>query len=169
MSSMTDQLMPDQMVPHGTMQFTMTAPTFRIKRPGARPLVFEGIELAMAMSFTPSLPYWYEVNLYRTSDQRFVAAVRLFFQAESEVDQVRAWDFDTLDQALDKLAQYDAAQDIRFAMDPVNLTLPPAELAAMAMELRARVDSARRHFSSLLGEFFYELDTVKVPVPRGRG
>lgn len=168
MSSMTDALMPDQMVQHGSIQFTMTAPTFRIKRPGARPLIFEGIELAMAMSFTPALPYWYEVNIYRTNDQRFVVAVRLFFQSEAEQDQVHAWDFDTLDQALDKLAQYDAAQDVKVSMDPANPSMPPAELAAMALDLRARVDSARRHFASLLGEFFYELDTAKVPVPRGR-
>ncbi|PJF08878.1 hypothetical protein [Pseudorhodobacter sp. MZDSW-24AT] len=168
MSSMTDQLMAEQLAQHGTMQFAITAPTFRIKRPGARPLIFEGVELAMAMSFTPSLPNWYEVNLYRTSDQRFVVAVRLFFQSEAEQDQIRAWDFETLDQALEKLSQYDAGQDVRVSLDQADLSLPPAELAAMALELRARVDSARRHFASLLGEFFFELDTIKVPVPRGR-
>ena len=168
MSSMTDALLPDQMIQHGSMQFSTNVPTFKIKRPGKRPLIFDGIELAVAMSFTPSLPYWYEINLYRTNDQRFVVSVRLFFQSENEQDQVRAWDFDTLDQALEKLAQYDAAQDVKFTLDPANPSLPPAELAAMAMDLRARVESARRHYASLVGEFFYELDTVKVPVPRGR-
>lgn len=168
MSSMTDALLTDQMVQHSTMQFTMTVPTIRIKRAGARPLIFEGIEMAMAMSFTPSLSYWYEINLYRTSDQRFVVAIRLFFQSEEEQDQVRAWEFDNLDQALEKIAQHDAAQDIKFSMDPANPSMAPAELAAMAMELRARIASARSHFASLMGEFFFELDAVKVPVPRGR-
>lgn len=168
MSSMTDALTPDQMVQHNSMQFTMTAPTVRIRRTGARPLVFEGIELAMAMSFTPALPYWYEINLYRTNEQHFAVAIRLFYQSASEQDHVRAWECDSLDQALDKIANYDAAQDVRFAIDPAASNLAAAELAAMAMELRARIMSARAHFASLVGEFFYELDMVKVPVPRGR-
>lgn len=168
MSSMTDALTPDQMVQHNAMQFSLTAPTVRIRRTGARPLIFDGIELAMAMSFTPALPYWYEINLYRTNEQHFVVAVRLFFQSATEQDQARAWECETLEQAFDKVAKYDAAQDVRFSMDPATPNLSAAELAAMAMELRARIAAARSHFASLLGEFFYELDVVKVPVPRGR-
>lgn len=136
-------------------------PTFRIKRPGARPLVFEGVELAMAMSFTPALPYWYEINLYRTSDQRFVAAVKLFFQSPDEKDQIRAWDFDTLDQALEKLAGFDAGQDVRLDCDPTDESLGAAELAACAMDLRAQVLAARRHYGSLVGEFLYDLEQGK--------
>ena len=166
MSSMIDPMHQDHLMQANTLQFSSAVPTFRIKRPGARPLVFEGIELAMAMSFTPSLPYWYEINLYRTNDQRFVACVKQFFQSETEQDSVRAWDFDTLEQALDKLSHYDAGQDIRFQIDPSLSTLSAAELAAHALDLRARIQGARRHYESLVGEFLFELEAPKTPAPR---
>ena len=166
MSSMMDSLHQDQ--PSGAQHFAMGVPSFRIKRPGARPLAFDGIELAMAMSYTPALPFWYEINLYRTTDQRFVTCVKLFHQAESEQDTVRAWEFDTLEQAMDKLAHYDAGQDIRVQFDPSDATSSAAELAACAMDLRARLMAARRHYESLVGEFFYDLDTAKAPSQRAR-
>lgn len=138
-----------------------SAPSFRLKRPGARPLVFEGTELAMAMSFTPGVPYWYELNLYRTSDQRFVVAVKTFYAAEGEQDVSRAWECDGLDQALEKLSGYDAGQDVRLGFDAADPSMSAAELAACAMELRARVLAARRHYQSLVGEFFYDLESSK--------
>ena len=165
---MMESLHQDPSSHPGISQFASSAPTFRIKRPGARPLVFEGIELAMAMSFTPALPYWYEVNLYRTSDQRFVATVKQFYQSETEQDMIKAWDFGSLDQAIDKLANYDAGEDVRISVDPADLSASAAELAACAMELRAKVISARRHYASLVGEFFYELDLPKAPPARAR-
>lgn len=165
---MMESLHQDPSSHPGVSQFAPNAPTFRIKRPGARPLVFEGIELAMAMSFTPALPYWYEVNLYRTSDQRFVATVKQFYQSETEQDMIKAWDFDSLEQAIDRLANYDAGEDVRISVDPSDLSASAAELAACAMELRAKVISARRHYASLVGEFFYELDLPKVAPSRSR-
>jgi len=168
MSSMMDSMHQDQPGHSGASHFAMGVPSFRIKRPGARPLAFDGIELAMAMSFTPALPYWYEINLYRTTDQRFVASVKLFYQSTAEQDSVRAWDFDTLDQALDKLAHYDAGQDVRIQMDASDAGTSAAELAACAMDLRAKIMSARRHYESLVGEFFYDLDSAKAPQPRAR-
>lgn len=160
MSYMMENLHQDPSAMASGAQYSAPAamPSFRIKRPGARPLIFEGTELAMAMSFTPSVPYWYEVALYRTSDQRFVAAVKHFFQSADEQDQAQAWECDSLDQALDKLAQYDAGQDVKLTMDPGRPGMGAAELAACAMELRARVMGARRHYAALIGEFFYDLE-----------
>jgi len=166
---MMENLHQDPSSSTGMSQFASAPPTFRIKRPGARPIVFEGIELAMAMSFTPTVPYWYEVNLYRTTDQRFVVTVKLFYQSEDEQDQVRGWEFESVEQALDKLAHYDAGQDIRVAVNPADPGICSAELAACAMDLRARIMSARRHFESLVGEFFYDLEAPKASVGRGRG
>jgi len=165
---MMESLHQDPSSLSGVSQFAASVSSFRIKRPGARPLVFEGIELAMAMSYTPTLPYWYEVNLYRTTDLRFVATVRLFYRAENEQDMVRAWDFESLDQALEKIATYDAGQDLRVTVDPSDLTASAAELAACAMDLRAKIIAARRHYESLVGEFFYDLDLPKTPSARAR-
>ncbi|WP_370400192.1 hypothetical protein [Sulfitobacter sp. JB4-11] len=132
--------------------------TRRIKRIGGRPITFDGSELGMAMSYSASVPYWYEINLYRTSDQRFVTTVRLFFISDKEEDRVQGWDCGDLDEAIEKLIQYDAARDVDLGMglDPSKAT--PAELAAYAMDLRAQVADRRQHYKSLVGEFLYELD-----------
>ena len=129
---------------------------FRIKRAGARPLSFQGSELAMAMSYTPSLPYWYEVNIYRTTDQRFAVAIRLFFQSEDEQDTAQAWIFDSIDEALVQIEGYDAAQDVHLpAMPPTEAA---ADLAVYASRLQAAVSAARHHYASLIGELFYDLE-----------
>lgn len=158
MSSMMEPVQQDQMSQSGVSNFAANTPTYRIKRPGARPLAFDGSELAMAMSYTPHLPYWYEVNLYRTTGQQFVAAVRLFYQDAQEQDVTRAWEFDTVEQALDAISDYDASEDIRVSVDPSSKSMSPAELAAHAMDLRSQVSTARRHYQSLVGEFFFELE-----------
>lgn len=133
---------------------------YRLPRHGARPLVFSGTQLAMAMSFTPGLPYWYEINIYRTSEQRFVLAIRLFHVSEEMRDTVDSWDFDTLPEVFDALEGYDAGRDVIADVDGVHAALPAVELAARAMELRARIDAARQHFAGLVGELFAEMDSA---------
>ena len=129
----------------------------RIRRLGKRPLVFKGTELAMAMSFTPGLPYWYELNIFRTDQQRFVLAVKLFFASENELDSSDAWEFDTLAEVFDAIEAYDAGRDVRF--DTQGLAdAPAAHMASMSMALRAEVEAARAHFGGLVGELFQQLD-----------
>jgi hypothetical protein len=133
---------------------------YRIPRRGARPLAFSGTQLAMAMSFTPGLPYWYELNIYRTSDQRFVLVVKLFHVSEEQKDTVDAWAFDTLPEVFDALETHDAARDVVADVDAMHMGVPPVELAARALELRARIAAARQHFAGLMGELFAEMDAV---------
>ena len=133
------------------------ATTRRLRRPGARPLVFSGSELAMAMSFTPELPYWYELNIYRTDAQHFVLAVKQFFQSEDEDDLCQAWEFESLVEVFDALDSYDAANDVKV---PSETSASPAELMATAMELRAKVAAARSNFKGLLGELYEEIDAA---------
>ncbi len=132
--------------------------THRIRRQGARPLAFTGTELAMAMSFTPTLPYWYEITIYRTNTQAFVLAIRLFHVSEDEKDQSDAWTFDTLPEVLDAIETYDAGRDVVADIVSLPSDAPAIELAARAMDLRARVSAARHHFAGLVGELFAELD-----------
>ena len=163
MSYMTDPGYPDQIVPLQEPQ-PKPAPAggaqIRLRRLGARPLVFHGSELGMAMSFSPELPYWYEINLYRTTDQDFVLAVRLFHQSEEERDTVEAWRFASLADAMDALESYDAARDVKVTVNPSDPTLSAAELVAHAMDLRGRAEAARRHFSGLVGEFLHQMDAA---------
>ncbi len=135
--------------------FAANAMTYRIKRAGARPLSFQGTELAMAMSYTPSLPYWYEINIFRTTDQRFALAIKLFFQSADEQDTAQAWMFDNLDEALNMIEAYDAGEDIRLPVMPS--TAVAADLAVYAALLQAEVGAIRHHYASLVGEFFHDL------------
>ncbi|MEM6323140.1 MAG: hypothetical protein AAF748_05625 [Pseudomonadota bacterium] len=134
-----------------------TPASYSIPQFGARPIVFEGSELAMAMSFTPSLPYWYEINLYRTTERDFVVAIRKFEQSEEEDDSVRSWRFTTLEEAFSHLEAYDAAIDVSVA--PVTTSeQTPAALAMRALSLKADVEAARFHYGALVGELFAKID-----------
>ena len=137
---------------------TMT--DFRIARSGARPLRFSGSELAMAMSFAPELPYWYEINIYRTAEKDFAVAIRLFHQSEEMKDTVEAWRCPSLEHALDIIEKYDAAADVMIGVDLDHTGKPAAELAAMATELKARIAAARAHYQGLVGEILAELDAA---------
>ena len=154
----------DQIVPLGDGQTQagdfQDATRHRLRRMGARPLEFAGIELGMAMSFSPDLPYWYEINLYHTVDRSFVLAIRLFYQSESERDLVSASTYETLAEAIDALEAYDAAEDVRLTLEPTTDHLSAAELAACAMDLRARAKAARSHFAGLVGEFLHQMDVA---------
>lgn len=143
----------------GPSERASSATTFSFPRSGQRPLVFRGSSLAMAMSFTPEIPFWYEINIFRTEDQTFVLAVKLFFQSETEKDTVRAWSFDTIEALFQALEDYDAAEDIRLGFSETE-GLCPAELVAMAYELKAKVEAYRAHWSSLVGELFMEIESL---------
>ncbi|MEM1345135.1 MAG: hypothetical protein AAGI34_11220 [Pseudomonadota bacterium] len=133
------------------------ADTITLKRTGLRPLSFEGTELCMAMSFTPQSPYWYEINIFRTTGQDFVAAVKLFFQSEHQRDVVHAWECQSFDEVLEVLEDYDAGNDIPIEVFPDTPGLSIGEMAAHAFTLHARVESARQHYAGLIGEILDEL------------
>ncbi|MDX8348480.1 hypothetical protein SLH49_10825 [Cognatiyoonia sp. IB215446] len=152
-------------VPHGdaalqagVTQLTPNDTPFQIKRTGARPLRFQGIELAMAMSFTPNIPYWYEINIYRTNHQSFVVAIRRFHQSEDVLDTTQAWEVGSLEDAIDLLLAYDASVDVPLSFDFQKLNAHAAEVATLGMQLCAQIEDSRHHFKSLVGEFLYDLE-----------
>lgn len=150
----------EQPQPSGAFASVGAATEHKLPQSGGRPLIFAGNELAMAMSFTPGLPYWFEVNLYHSQAQEFVVAVRKFFQSENENDYVNSWSFPSIDAALSHIQNYDPAIDILIPeMDTDMMT--PAEMSAIALSLRAEVEAVRHHYSGLVGELFMELDAVE--------
>jgi hypothetical protein len=130
---------------------------FHIKRIGGRPLRFEGIELAMAMSYTPQVPFWYEINLYRSMEQNFIATVRLFHQSQDMQDTVRAWEVGTIDEAIKKLTDFDAAHDVPVQLDCDYTKVAAAVAASTALQMLANISEARTHYKSLVGEFLFDL------------
>ena len=151
----------DMMASSNEMSYVGSAVLHRIPQKGGRPNVFEGTELAMAMSFTPGMPYWYEINIYRTSDQRFVVAIRKFFQSETEKDLHNSWSFSNIAEAVDHIEHYDPSNDLRIPMLDMD-TASAAELASMAMSLKAEVEAARLHYAGLVGELFAEVESAGV-------
>ena len=137
-----------------------TAMAYRFPRPGQRPIAFQGSLLAMAVSFTPDFPFWYEVNIFRTVEQQFVLVIKMFFQSETEQDTVRAWLFEDLMEVFEAMQQFDAAQDVRVGF-PDTAGMCPAELAALAYDLKAKVGAYRSHWASLVGELFIEMDSME--------
>ena len=137
---------------------SMQAATYTLKRLGARPLTFHGGELCMAMSFVPGAPYWYEVNVYRTVEQRFVLAVKKFFRDEDKQDFCRAWEFEDFGDVVKTLENYDAGTDVEVEVMPDDPTLSAPEMAAHAFALRAKAAEARRQFQGLVGEILHELE-----------
>lgn len=159
MSSMMETAAPDMGHPAGVTSLPPAGAAFVLQRAGSRPLRFEGSELAMAMSYTPEIPFWYEINLYRTAHQTFVTAVRLFHQSAEKQDTVRAWENGSLDDAIDKLSRYDAGYDVPVTLDFDAAAAPPSELSAQAFALQARISEARHHYKSLVGELLYDLES----------
>ena len=158
MTTMTEVTPHDNGISVGVSAIPQAATSYNLKRIGARPLRFNGSELAMAMSYTPSVPYWYEINIYRTTEQNFVSTIRLFYQSDENNDTVRAWNADSLDEAIEILTNFDAADDVYLPKYARAKTLSAAELSANAMQLLADIKGARDHYQSLIGEFLYDLE-----------
>ncbi|MEM9046944.1 MAG: hypothetical protein AAGC81_19875 [Pseudomonadota bacterium] len=137
---------------------TMPPMQYKIMRTGQRPLVFDGIELCMAMNFIPGAPYWFEINIYRTASQHFVAAVKTFFSDENARDRAKAWEFETFDEVVEALEAYDAASDMRVDSFADETDLSALELAALGYSLMAKAKAARDQYSGLMGEILHEVD-----------
>jgi hypothetical protein len=130
-----------------------------LRRVGKRPLTFRGVELCMAMSFTPGTPFWYEINIWRTEEQGFVLAIKTFYQSEDERDQSRAWATDSFDQVMDLLEDFDPARHMRPGLAADEPGLAPAEMVARALMQRARIEDARMQYGALVGEILHDLET----------
>lgn len=157
-----NQLSPFETVESGMeenpMPQTMPPMPYKVMRSGQRPLVFEGTELCMAMSFVPSASYWFEINIYHTTGQKFVAAVKTFFQSEDERDRAKAWECDSFDEVMDVLEGYDAASDMRVDSFADEHDLSAVELAGLGFSLMAKAKAAREQYNGLLGEVLHDLD-----------
>lgn len=135
----------------------------RLKRTGARPLKFTGHKLASEMSYVPGTSLWYELAIYKTADNQFVADIRMYTKSDEERDQFRAQKFSAMAELEEFLEHYETANDI----DPctVDLTgsdMPMSCLAVETARLRLRLEEARSQFSGLAGKVLFQLDERNV-------
>jgi hypothetical protein len=129
-----------------------------LRRTGERPLSFQGVEICNAMSYTPGSPLWYEINVYRTVSESFVANVRMFSKSDNEKDRFSAYEASSFDEALFWLESYNPAEDIRADLPLDNTEISVVELGLKAAAIRIRLSEARRQYRDLLGEVFYAID-----------
>jgi hypothetical protein len=137
---------------------TAPAPSFTLRRTGERPLVFKGVEICSAMSYMPGTPLWYEINVYRTAADGFVANVRMFTKSDNDKDRFSAYEAASFDEAMFWLESYDPAEDIRADLPLDNSEVPVIELGLKAAAVRMRLAEAKRQYRDLLGEIFYALN-----------
>ncbi len=137
-----------------------SASLISLKRVGQKPLTFHGVETAMAMSFMPGAPSWYEITLYKAADGRIIAAVKLFHRDEDAADLCRAWEFGEIGAAVSHLEAFDPAADIRVDVEPDDPSLSLPEMAAHALALRAKAAEARRQYRTILGELLHDIEAV---------
>jgi hypothetical protein len=129
-----------------------------LRRTGERPLAFEGVEVCSAMSYSPGTPLWYEINVYRTTAESFVANVRMFTKSENDKDRFSAYEASSFDEALFWLENYDPAEDIRADLPLDSGDVPVVELGLKAAAMKMKLSEARRQYRDLLGEVFYAVE-----------
>lgn len=130
-----------------------------LRRTGERPLAFEGVEVCSAMSYIPGAPLWYEINVYRTASDSFIANVRMFTRSENEKDRFSAYEASSFDEAMFWLENYDPAEDIRADLPLDNSDVSVVELGLKAAAVKMKLSEARRQYRDLLGEIFYAVET----------
>ncbi|MGL4636215.1 MAG: hypothetical protein ACRCWF_09560 [Beijerinckiaceae bacterium] len=129
-----------------------------LRRTGERPLVFQGVEICSAMSYIPGAPLWYEINVYRTATESFVANVRMFTRSENDKDRFSACEADSFEEAIMWLEAYEPASDIRADLPLDDADVSVVELSIKAAAMRIRLSEARRQYRDLLGEVLFAVE-----------
>lgn len=125
-------------------------PVQTLRRTGHRPLTFNGVPIATICGVTPALPFWYELNLFRTVVDSFVCDVRLFQKSDAP-ERFTVAEHDDLLDACAWFEAYQPARDIRpnIALSTIGSS---AELAIAIASLRLEIDLAAEHYRALVGQ-----------------
>lgn len=132
--------------------------TFRLKRSGIRPKVFDGVEVCSAMTHETGTPFWYELNVYRTVSETFVCEVKFFAKKAGTRDNFKTFDCFNIDELTERLENYDPAQDV----DPSIWTLctedaPASKVAIEAANLAMLIAEAKRQWADIVGDVLFEI------------
>lgn len=130
------------------------APMRLLKRSGQRPMLFNGATLATICGVTPSLPFWYELNVHRTVLDTYLSDIRLFHKSPDEPDLFWVSEHDDLDALVAHFERYHPAADLTPpALAPDRASA--AELALWAAGLQLRVEQITQHYRALVGELLH--------------
>lgn len=135
-------------------------PAQALKRTGQRPYAFNGLTVATICGVTPALPFWYELNLFRTVIGSYVCNVRLFNKGE-DADVFRASEHDDLEAACAFFERYEPAADLPASPDEISLDAPGVKLSLQAARLQLRINRITDHYRATAGELLYALDRLE--------
>ena len=127
--------------------------TLRIS--GGKPLRIVGVMIAEATSWSPSVPAWHEVSLYRTQGQECAASIRMLKKAMGETDIHHAELFASIEDALNWLEEFDPTADLAPDFDASDRRVSTAEIALFSAALRQHADAVTRQWRGLIGELLY--------------
>lgn len=122
---------------------------------GGKPLRIEGLMIAEATSWSPSVPAWHELAIYRTTGTECAASVRTLKKTVGETDVHRAELFATVDDALDWLEAFDPISDLSPGFVASDRRISTAEIALLSAALRQQADAVTRQWRGLVGELLY--------------
>ena len=128
-----------------------------LRRTGMRPYVFDGSEVAHAMSYMPGSPLWYDVTLYRAGVGKFVVSVKLYYKDSNLPDRFSCHELATLDDVASFLESYDASEDVHPSVPMEVTTMTASEFAMHVGLLKLKIEEARAQFRDVAGEILYSL------------
>ncbi|MEM9726410.1 MAG: hypothetical protein AAF909_13250 [Pseudomonadota bacterium] len=129
-----------------------------LRRSGQRALGFRGVVVANGMSFRVGTPFWYELNVFKTSASGYVADVRHFTKADGETDKFSVCVADTMEEVLDFFESYKPSHDVRAEFDLEDDSESASELAFKALALRLKIEEAKSQYESMVSEIFSQLE-----------
>ena len=133
-------------------------PLQTLKRTGQRPLRFNGSVVATVCGVTPALPFWYELNVHRALDGRYLTDIRLFNKAPDEPDLFWVDEHDEAAEAIAHLERYDPAGDVTPPRHLTESSPSSAELALRIARLQLHIDQMTQHYRALVGELLHLVD-----------
>jgi hypothetical protein len=136
---------------------TRALPPQALRRTGLRPYAFNGVLVAMVSGITPALPYWYELNVYRTVLGTYVSDVRLFQKDSDRSDLFRVEEHADLDAVMSYFESYDPADDLQPAAQVMDQSTSNTRLALAAARLQMEVNQISDHYKALIGTFLQDL------------
>ncbi|WP_375382035.1 hypothetical protein [uncultured Sphingomonas sp.] len=126
------------------------APMHVLKRTGQRSFAFNGQILGTVCGIDQVLPYWYEINVYRTVLGTYISDIRLFGKGAEATDLFRVTEHDAMDAVQNYLEHYDPSCDL----PPVRYDATSQSAAALtlrAIEVRAELQRIADHYHVTVG------------------
>jgi hypothetical protein len=133
-------------------------PLQKLRRTGERPFIGHISEVATSSGYSTELPFWYEVNVYRTPDDSLVTDIRLFNKNPNMTDLFRVREHEDMEAVFAYFESYDASADLTPGRDVSSPTASSAALALSAARLQLQVNQLTRHYEAMIGDLLQALN-----------